>query len=121
MPTVCEVGSSRFWGVRESEGLKGLNGKLGLGIGKRNVVRFEARGNKNVGQVLALEKGGMSQHVNGKGDGSQGENLHQISTIGNSTNIKWHCCSVGKLDRQGLLNQKGCVIWFTGLSGSGLF
>ncbi|KAJ9540879.1 hypothetical protein OSB04_027385 [Centaurea solstitialis] len=36
-----------------------------------------------------------------------------------STNIVWHKCSVEKIDRQELLQQKGCVIWITGLSGSG--
>lgn len=48
-----------------------------------------------------------------------GRNLHQMSTIGNSTNITWHKSSVEKLDRQELLQQRGCVIWITGLSGSG--
>ncbi|XP_010938967.1 adenylyl-sulfate kinase 3 [Elaeis guineensis] len=42
-----------------------------------------------------------------------------MSTVGNSTNIVWHKCPVGKLGRQKLLKQKGCVIWITGLSGSG--
>ncbi|XP_057492932.1 adenylyl-sulfate kinase, chloroplastic isoform X2 [Actinidia eriantha] len=42
-----------------------------------------------------------------------------MSTIGNSTNIVWHKCSVEKIDRQELLQQRGCVIWVTGLSGSG--
>ncbi|KAI9121511.1 hypothetical protein K1719_008544 [Acacia pycnantha] len=42
-----------------------------------------------------------------------------MSTLGNSTNIFWQECQVGKLDRQKLLNQKGCVVWITGLSGSG--
>nr|XP_010942792.1 adenylyl-sulfate kinase 3 isoform X2 [Elaeis guineensis] len=42
-----------------------------------------------------------------------------MSTVGNSTNIVWHECPVGKLERQKLLKQKGCVIWITGLSGSG--
>ncbi|KAK1423428.1 hypothetical protein QVD17_18731 [Tagetes erecta] len=36
-----------------------------------------------------------------------------------SRNIVWHKCSVEKSDRQELLQQKGCVIWITGLSGSG--
>nr|KJB43909.1 hypothetical protein B456_007G223200 [Gossypium raimondii] len=45
-----------------------------------------------------------------------GENLHQMAT-----NIVWHKSSVGKLHRQELLQQKGCVIWVTGLSGSGLW
>ncbi|KAL2501475.1 Adenylyl-sulfate kinase 3 [Forsythia ovata] len=42
-----------------------------------------------------------------------------MSTVGNSTNIFWHECPVGKADRQKLLNQQGCVVWITGLSGSG--
>ncbi|URD96716.1 Catalyzes the synthesis of activated sulfate (By similarity) [Musa troglodytarum] len=42
-----------------------------------------------------------------------------LSTVGKSTNIVWHECPIGKLERQKLLNQKGCVIWITGLSGSG--
>ncbi|CAN6541967.1 unnamed protein product [Malus baccata var. baccata] len=42
-----------------------------------------------------------------------------MSTMENPENIVWHKCSVEKLDRQQLLKQKGCVIWITGLSGSG--
>ncbi|XP_020679075.1 adenylyl-sulfate kinase 3 isoform X2 [Dendrobium catenatum] len=42
-----------------------------------------------------------------------------MSSLGKATNIFWQECSVGKLDRQKLLNQKGCVVWITGLSGSG--
>ncbi|URE44179.1 Catalyzes the synthesis of activated sulfate (By similarity) [Musa troglodytarum] len=42
-----------------------------------------------------------------------------MSAVGKSTNIFWQECSVGKLDRQKLLKQKGCVVWITGLSGSG--
>ncbi|KAL5556793.1 hypothetical protein UlMin_039029 [Ulmus minor] len=50
---------------------------------------------------------------------SSGKNIRHMTTVGNSTNIAWHKCSVDKLDRQQLLQQKGCVIWITGLSGSG--
>ncbi|XP_027345853.1 adenylyl-sulfate kinase 3-like isoform X3 [Abrus precatorius] len=42
-----------------------------------------------------------------------------MSNVGNSTNILWHDCPIQKQDRQHLLQQKGCVIWLTGLSGSG--
>ncbi|CAJ2635273.1 adenylyl-sulfate kinase, chloroplastic-like isoform X2 [Trifolium pratense] len=42
-----------------------------------------------------------------------------MSNIGNSTNILWHDCPIQKRDRQQLLQQRGCVIWLTGLSGSG--
>ncbi|XWS29703.1 hypothetical protein CRYUN_Cryun24cG0052900 [Craigia yunnanensis] len=48
-----------------------------------------------------------------------GENIRQMATNGKATNIVWHKSSVGKLHRQELLQQKGCVIWITGLSGSG--
>ncbi|KAL1317074.1 hypothetical protein HN51_069189 [Arachis hypogaea] len=56
---------------------------------------------------------------NGNATGSGTTNLKHLSTIGNSTNIQWHSCSVQKDDRHRLLHQKGCVIWITGLSGSG--
>ncbi len=36
-----------------------------------------------------------------------------------SKNIKWHEHKVTQLDREKLLGQKGVVLWFTGLSGSG--
>lgn len=38
---------------------------------------------------------------------------------GKQKNIVWHDCPVTKSDRQELIKQKGCVIWITGLSGSG--
>ena len=36
-----------------------------------------------------------------------------------ATNITWHHAHVTCEDREKLLNQKGVVIWYTGLSGSG--
>lgn len=36
-----------------------------------------------------------------------------------ATNITWHAADINKPEREKLLNQKGVVIWFTGLSGSG--
>ncbi|KAJ4962519.1 hypothetical protein NE237_022458 [Protea cynaroides] len=48
-----------------------------------------------------------------------GKSHRLMSSVGKSTNIKWHECSIGKLERQKLLQQKGCVLWITGLSGSG--
>lgn len=36
-----------------------------------------------------------------------------------ATNITWHEGSVTREERQALLNQKGCVVWMTGLSASG--
>ncbi|XMB66893.1 adenylyl-sulfate kinase [Mycoplasmatota bacterium zrk1] len=34
-------------------------------------------------------------------------------------NIKWHSSIVNKTDKEKILKQEGCVIWLTGLSGSG--
>ena len=39
--------------------------------------------------------------------------------VGSATNIKWHEGSVSREAREKLMGQKGCVLWFTGLSGSG--
>lgn len=47
--------------------------------------------------------------------GSYGE----CRTIGNSSNIAWHHGSVTKQDIHTKRNHKSCIIWFTGLSGSG--
>ncbi|XP_021660423.2 adenylyl-sulfate kinase 3 isoform X2 [Hevea brasiliensis] len=48
-----------------------------------------------------------------------GKDLQMMFGNEKSTNIVWHKSSVDKFDRQELLQQKGCVIWITGLSGSG--
>jgi len=37
----------------------------------------------------------------------------------NNENIIWHDQNIIKSDREKLLNQKPCILWFTGLSGSG--
>jgi adenylylsulfate kinase len=39
--------------------------------------------------------------------------------VDQATNIKWHETMVSRADKEKILNQKGCVLWFTGLSGSG--
>ncbi|MCA9086922.1 MAG: adenylyl-sulfate kinase, partial [Planctomycetaceae bacterium] len=39
--------------------------------------------------------------------------------MSNDTNVHWHEHSVGREDREKLMGHRGCVIWFTGLSGCG--
>lgn len=39
--------------------------------------------------------------------------------VGSSTNIKWHEGGVSLEAKEAMLSQKGVVLWFTGLSGSG--
>ncbi len=36
-----------------------------------------------------------------------------------SKNITWHGAEVSREEREQVLGQQGCVVWFTGLSGSG--
>ena len=36
-----------------------------------------------------------------------------------STHIKWHGAEVSPDQREAAVGQRGCVVWFTGLSGSG--
>lgn len=40
-------------------------------------------------------------------------------TVGCSTNVKWHEGAVPTGAKEALLQQRGAVLWFTGLSGSG--
>ncbi len=42
-----------------------------------------------------------------------------MSSEQKSTNITWHEGSVTRQERQQLLNQKGVIVWLTGLSASG--
>ena len=42
-----------------------------------------------------------------------------MSVAPKSTNITWHGANVTQVEREQLTDQKGCVVWLTGLSGSG--
>ncbi|XP_022739984.1 adenylyl-sulfate kinase 3-like [Durio zibethinus] len=81
-----------------------------LGLSSGNNARWSL--------VQAMEESTVAI-TNDRADVISGENLRQMATNGKATNIVWHKSSVGKLHRQELLQQKGCVIWITGLSGSG--
>ncbi|KAL8528828.1 hypothetical protein ACS0TY_006327 [Phlomoides rotata] len=81
-----------------------------------------------VAPIKAMEASEATKHANGQpsqslhnsaADDFSGKNAVHLSTVGNSSNIVWQKCSVENSDREELLNQKGCVIWITGLSGSG--
>ncbi|XVF17526.1 hypothetical protein REPUB_Repub10bG0130500 [Reevesia pubescens] len=74
--------------------------------------------NARLSLVQATEESAVAI-TNDRASVISGENIHQMETNGKATNILWHKSSVGKLHRQELLQQKGCVIWITGLSGSG--
>ncbi|KFK28437.1 hypothetical protein AALP_AA8G514500 [Arabis alpina] len=57
------------------------------------------------------------ESISSRSSDSSGETQQIIN--GKQENIVWHNCSITKSDREELINQKGCVIWITGLSGSG--
>ncbi|KAJ0236528.1 Adenylyl-sulfate kinase 4 [Hirschfeldia incana] len=61
--------------------------------------------------VMATDESSLS-----RSSGYAGE-TQQID--GTQKNIVWHACPITKPDRQELIKQKGCVIWITGLRGSG--
>jgi adenylylsulfate kinase len=42
-----------------------------------------------------------------------------MSVAPKSTNITWHGANVTQSEREQMTAQKGCVVWLTGLSGSG--
>ncbi|KAH1073076.1 hypothetical protein J1N35_025404 [Gossypium stocksii] len=81
-------------------------------------VRLSTRNNAKLSLVQATKESSTAS-TNDRAAAFSGENLHQIATNGKATNIVWHKSSVGKVHRQEVLQQKGCVIWITGLSGSG--
>lgn len=88
-----------------------------------SVINLRSRGSLRIKAVEGSRRVILNGKVDDSNDkstnGHAGRNFSELSTIGSSKNIKWHECSVGKVDRQNLLKQKGCVIWITGLSSSG--
>ncbi|GMH14844.1 hypothetical protein Nepgr_016685 [Nepenthes gracilis] len=111
-----------------------------LGFGRSKSVRFCRGRRTNLGLLFgscekwrlwtpfkAMEEtdttSGLAEHNLTAGcvdNGVTSGNIpHQMSTNGKASNIVWHHCSVEKHDREELLQQKGCVVWITGLSGSG--
>ncbi|XP_024974088.1 adenylyl-sulfate kinase 3-like isoform X1 [Cynara cardunculus var. scolymus] len=89
----------------------------------KNLVPIKAKEASRMSSLKSDIEVGSNEHERGiinNSDDSNGSIRHEITTKGRrSTNIVWHKCSVEKIDRQELLQQKGCVIWITGLSGSG--
>ena len=43
----------------------------------------------------------------------------QELTVSDNRNLVWHAHPVSRAERAGLKKQKPCILWFTGLSGSG--
>ncbi|KAJ8768870.1 hypothetical protein K2173_023865 [Erythroxylum novogranatense] len=123
-------------GLKPLPGIRTMRVELGSNSEGDHVISLKQRGVLRIKAMEGSPSRMMGPKVNGEVEtvssngsfsdaklinGIQGTNGKRspLSMVGNSTNIKWHECSVGKSERQNLLNQKGCVIWITGLSGSG--
>ncbi|KAL4568783.1 hypothetical protein LXL04_024399 [Taraxacum kok-saghyz] len=99
-----------------------LNCRRSLTSTLTNLAPIKANGGSRMSSLKSgIEVNSNERAIINNSDDSSGSSVrHEISTKGKrSTNIVWHKCSVEKIDRQELLQQKGCVIWITGLSGSG--
>ncbi|XP_028774303.1 adenylyl-sulfate kinase 3-like [Neltuma alba] len=97
--------------------LFGIN-VIGLDHSRRSLSMYGNSVRSNIFKPIKAENDSGASLVNDCAEYS-GNNIGQMSNIGKSTNILWHGTPVQKHDRQRLLQQKGCVIWLTGLSGSG--
>ncbi|KAF7034846.1 hypothetical protein CFC21_045827 [Triticum aestivum] len=103
--------AARLWSVGVAGGPRrgGAGGRLVAADAGERMAGSEAV------PVVAVAAG--KQPVNGSA--MAGIDKLVTSTVGKSTNVLWHDCPIGQFERQELLNQKGCVVWITGLSGSG--
>ncbi|KAF7027686.1 hypothetical protein CFC21_039709 [Triticum aestivum] len=103
--------AARLWSIGVAGGPRrgGAGGRLVATDAGERMTGSEA--------VPVVAVAGGKQPVNGSA--MAGIDKLVTSTVGKSTNILWHDCPIGQFERQKLLNQKGCVVWITGLSGSG--
>ncbi|CAD6253029.1 unnamed protein product [Miscanthus lutarioriparius] len=135
-PRPCSTGGevagdeqSAWWpggGVGLAQGAARCPGRPRAAVGVRMVA---ARPGPRTTTVVAAAAGERrtaagsepwsAEAANGSSSAVAGISTLLTSTVGKSTNILWHDCPIGQNERQNLLNQKGCVVWITGLSGSG--
>jgi len=80
--------------------------------------------NVNVGQPVAFDPYGKNQDTGGfilidrMTNATVGAGLIHFA-LRRSQNIHWQSVDINKMARAALKGQRGCVMWFTGLSGAG--
>ncbi|XP_057731905.1 adenylyl-sulfate kinase 3-like isoform X1 [Arachis stenosperma] len=124
---LCGISAARLHGSRKRlvlcggrarwNSLKPIKAKDDDDVGSDYSRKCSVMSNENVKQIKEMEDSDSSWNENRAS--FSGKNPCQVSNVGNSTNILWHDCPIQKRDRQQLLQQRGCVVWLTGLSGSG--
>ncbi|XP_010444636.1 PREDICTED: adenylyl-sulfate kinase 4, chloroplastic-like [Camelina sativa] len=80
----------------------------------RKCLKFRRKSHRRLSFIRPIMA--TDESISSRSSGCAGET--QLIN-GKQKNIVWHDCPVTKSDRQDLIKQKGCVIWITGLSGSG--
>lgn len=61
----------------------------------------------------------QASSIRAQSGSSTGPSGRGVVDVGASTNIRWQEGAVPQEAKEALLQQRGCVLWFTGLSGSG--
>uniref|UniRef100_M4D9G0 Adenylyl-sulfate kinase n=1 Tax=Brassica campestris TaxID=3711 RepID=M4D9G0_BRACM len=112
------IGAKSFLGLPTASPKGIISDSNSLSTNSRSVGVFRACVSMEGSQTMRHSTNGSIPELKSV-NGHTGQKQGPLSTVGNSTNIKWHESPVEKVDRQRLLDQKGCVIWVTGLSGSG--
>ncbi|CAD6255997.1 unnamed protein product [Miscanthus lutarioriparius] len=138
-PSPCSTGGDAVAGSKESTRPWTPVGGVGLAKGASRcpgpragvrLIAARAPGRRATTTVVAAATGERrtagpgpeaesAEAANGSSSVVAGISTLLTSTVGKSTNILWHDCPIGQNERQNLLNQKGSVVWITGLSGSG--
>ncbi|KAL9251780.1 ADP-ribosylation factor-like protein [Drosera capensis] len=117
--TASSVSASEFTALGFGRG--GGGNVVRFGGGRRKLLGLRGGGRRRGWRELVQATEETRDDVeSGSATIANGTTVQQMSINVESSNIKWHKCSVGKHDREALLNQRGCVIWITGLSGSAL-
>ena len=66
-------------------------------------------------RLVRATAGATGNSLAGAANGAAKPHL-EVTDVGASTNIRWHETMVVREDKELLLGQRGCVLWFTGES-----
>ncbi|KAL4418939.1 hypothetical protein ABPG77_009119 [Micractinium sp. CCAP 211/92] len=89
-----------------------------LRVARKPTVVTAARAALGAGAACASGGNGASSTASAR-QAKQDAGHLEVYHVGNATNIRWFETMVDRTDKERLLGQRGCILWFTGLSGSG--
>ncbi|KAF2579526.1 hypothetical protein F2Q68_00003624 [Brassica cretica] len=100
------IGAKSFLGLPIASPKGIISDSNSLSTNSRSVGVLRACVSMEGSQTMSHSKNGSLPELKSV-NGHTGQKQGPLSTVGNSTNIKWHECPVEKVDRQRLLDQKG--------------